>query len=226
MTSLWRAFMRRDVPKPDKVPEPDFKALLNVTHFTKRELRKLFTRFCLLCNTETGLIERLPFVQQAEFANCPLISLAFEYECREQKKARAMQDMALGTSIEKEIDQVVVEEGDDAPIDIYNEKPEVPERRDSQSSTDGDHKDSDGDQSPVEQQDGGPPSRSEATMQDHAADGLDFEHFVKLLSQFSPKARLTEKATCKCPPNPGDVMYCHVVYCIDNYIAYMWGVYW
>jgi hypothetical protein len=101
MASLFRAFKKRSAIIPDNVPEPNFDSLAEMTNFDTRELRKIFTRFCFLCN-EAGYVERIPFVQQAEFAFCPLISMAFEYECRCQKRDDELRAAALGNESDDE----------------------------------------------------------------------------------------------------------------------------
>lgn len=154
MSSLFRAFTKRNASKPDAVPEPDFKGLQAASNFNSRELKKLFTRFCFLCN-EAGYVERIPFVQQAEFAFCPLISMAFDYECRCQERDAKLKAYAL--------------------------------RGESKSD----------DESNGKQIDGLNDADSDELGNEKKGNSINFNRFVKLLNEFSPKMSLHRKATCK-----------------------------
>lgn len=185
IASLFRAFMRRDAAKPDSVPAPDFDALERSTNFKKRELKKLFTRFCLLCNPVTGYIERIPFVQQAEFAFCPLISLAFEYELSEQKKSDNLRKLGLRKSSSKSQQESgkILSSRSDHILDTFDGASNLQNEQDIPFVDSGGGGE------------GGPDHESATKIEEEG--GLDFDHFVNLLSLFSPKETLSNKASCK-----------------------------
>ena len=75
-------FFRKKRELPANHEPPNFKLLSNKTHFKKKEVKVLYERYLSLCNYETGLLEKVPFVQQPELALNPVIDLAYDMECR------------------------------------------------------------------------------------------------------------------------------------------------
>jgi Ca2+-binding EF-hand superfamily protein len=74
-------------------PPPDYISLSQKSNFTKGELKHLYLRFNSICNQETRLVERIPFLQQPELTFCPLMPLAFGMELRNYNSERiASQD--------------------------------------------------------------------------------------------------------------------------------------
>jgi hypothetical protein len=68
--------------KASTPPSPDYLSLSQRFNFTKGELKHLYLRFNSICNQETRLVERIPFLQQPELAFCPLMPLAFDMELK------------------------------------------------------------------------------------------------------------------------------------------------
>lgn len=83
-------FFRRKRALPANHEPPNFKILAKKTHFSTSELEVLHVRFLSLCNYNTGMIEKIPFVQQPELALNPIIDLAYDMECRHFMNLRMM----------------------------------------------------------------------------------------------------------------------------------------
>lgn len=63
-------------------PLPDYVSLAQNSNFTKGELKHLYSRFDSICNQETRLLERRPFLQQPELVFSPLIPIVYDFELR------------------------------------------------------------------------------------------------------------------------------------------------
>lgn len=75
-------FFRKKRPLPANHDPPNFAKLAEKTHFSKKELSNLHERFLDVCNYNTGMVEKIPFVQQPELALNPIIDLAYDMECK------------------------------------------------------------------------------------------------------------------------------------------------
>lgn len=129
---------------PDLVLKPNFNELSKRTHFTRYELKRLFARYCAICNAR-GRVDKFAMLRMPELAVCTLVEPAFEYECnimREEFKAK----QTINNPQTGNVESVV------ATCDV--------------------------------------PSDPDARF------GLDFDHFVEMLSKFSPKAKPLEKVKC------------------------------
>jgi hypothetical protein len=144
---LLRAFTRKK-ENPHGVGDPDFRKLAAETNFNERELRRLFIRFCSLCHPQTGLIEKISFVQQPEVMLCPLIAIAYENQLKKFQHTSQFGKEAI--------------------------KSEAPESS--------------------------PPV------------GLNFDHFVKVLSVLSPLEPVKSKIHCKIPRLSTE----HIVYVVHR----------
>jgi hypothetical protein len=71
--------LSNDRPAHDNVRNPNYKELSLKTNFSKRELRRIYIRYCLICRPD-GLIGRTTFGQIPELLFLPLAVLAFDYE--------------------------------------------------------------------------------------------------------------------------------------------------
>mmetsp|Transcript_17712 Transcript_17712/g.33384 ORF Transcript_17712/g.33384 Transcript_17712/m.33384 type:complete len:522 (+) Transcript_17712:79-1644(+) len=83
-------FFRKKRELPANHAPPNFKILAKKTHFSASEIEVLHVRFLGLCNFDTGMIEKIPFVQQPELALNPIIDLAYDMECHHFMNLRLM----------------------------------------------------------------------------------------------------------------------------------------
>lgn len=111
---------------PGGISYPNTKKLSKITHFTNGEIKRLFERFCIICDAN-GLLSKIKYLQQPEVLTCQIMPMAFDYQLK-----------------------------------MYN----ISKTKESANDT-------------------------------NNATGLSFDHFVILLSQFSQKALISEKAMCK-----------------------------
>lgn len=68
-----------------KVPLPDKEILSKITHFSQREITKLYKRYCSICRQD-GLLDARNFGLIPEISTLPLAPLAFEYEATEHMR--------------------------------------------------------------------------------------------------------------------------------------------
>ena len=109
---------------PKGVNHPNFEALASATNFTVYELKRLFCRFCILCERNgntSGRVEKFTFLQQPELSFCYLAEFAFEYE---QGKTKAK--VAKGEPWPKGLDfrQFVTLFSEFSPLNPGNKKAE------------------------------------------------------------------------------------------------------
>mmetsp|Transcript_13540 Transcript_13540/g.20331 ORF Transcript_13540/g.20331 Transcript_13540/m.20331 type:complete len:253 (+) Transcript_13540:92-850(+) len=171
MEGLLNSFLSQKQKKPDAVPEPDMSALAAITNFSKRELKRLFARYCMICNKQTGLIEKIPFIQQPELVYCPIGHIAFDMERRNFIKHRAM----LREEKLKKDDEETLKNDDDDDDKRSEDRAETADDNKGMTTEDN-----------VQDTIIG-----EADLDE--CEGIDFFHFVKMLSEFSPKASLSRK---------------------------------
>jgi Ca2+-binding EF-hand superfamily protein len=62
------------------IPEPDYKALMKMTHYSKAELKELFGQFETLADAENGTIDKIAFLAIPELACCCVSSMIFDRE--------------------------------------------------------------------------------------------------------------------------------------------------
>lgn len=73
---------------PEKLPPsqalaPDYKAISEITHFSKAEIKRMHQRFVSICDPETHLLGKEKFLQQVELTFSPLIAIAYDKELEE-----------------------------------------------------------------------------------------------------------------------------------------------
>jgi len=66
-------------PSHTQVPLPDYKLLTSVTNFTKREIQRMYARYCVVCRSD-GLMSIKQFAKLPEVATYPMMLLSFELE--------------------------------------------------------------------------------------------------------------------------------------------------
>jgi Ca2+-binding EF-hand superfamily protein len=69
-------------PAHAQVPLPDYKLLTSVTYFTKREIQRIYARYCVICRSD-GLISIKQFAKIPEVTTYPLMLLAFQFEAND-----------------------------------------------------------------------------------------------------------------------------------------------
>ena len=66
-------------PAHAEVPLPDYKLLIAVTYFTKREIQRIYARYCVICRAD-GLMSIKQFAKLPEVAMHPMMLLSFQLE--------------------------------------------------------------------------------------------------------------------------------------------------
>lgn len=72
--------------------EPDYNEMCKRYNFNVKELKKLYQRFKLICNSNTEVVEKRQFLQQPEFMLSPFISLSFDLELKNQQKNQKLKE--------------------------------------------------------------------------------------------------------------------------------------
>lgn len=62
------------------IPEPDYKELMKLTHFSRSELKDIFGRYEDLASETEGTIDKASFLSISELQCCPMLSLIFDKE--------------------------------------------------------------------------------------------------------------------------------------------------
>ena len=99
-------FFRKKRTLPANHETPNFKILAEKTHFTKNEIAVIYERFLALCNYDTGMLEKIPFVQQPELALNPIIDLAYDMECQNFLNLRLLLNKANTEKEQLELEEL------------------------------------------------------------------------------------------------------------------------
>lgn len=62
------------------IPEPDYKELMKLTHFSRSELKDILGRYEDIASETEGTIDKASFLSIPELQCCPMLSLIFDKE--------------------------------------------------------------------------------------------------------------------------------------------------